>query len=106
MEMAEYREDGIWEVVPTDTEPLPAAWPEAERTVGRTVGPNRVVGWSLVCLVGANAALLAIVVFVGMSPVGLVACAGMALSSWLLVVAELLSLHSHSHSHSQSDEEG
>lgn len=107
MEMADYRDDGIWEVVPS----RPGEWPtgdplqnprrrrrggllRAHRGRGADLpAPRpRLIGWSLVFVGASNAAMVAIVIVVGMSTVGLVACAAFALSSWLLVLAEVLAI--------------
>jgi len=89
MEMAEYRDDGIWQVVPNR-----APGPGTDRRWMTSIpAPRpRLLGWSIVFVGGSNVGLIIIALVVGMSPIGLLACAALALSSWLLVVAELLSL--------------
>jgi hypothetical protein len=59
---------------------------------GFTAPPPRVIGWSLGVVALSNVALIFIALFTGMSAIGLVACAALGLSSWLLVVAEILSV--------------
>ncbi len=89
MERADYREDGIWRIVP-ERPPGPAT---DRRWMTSIPAPRpRLLGWSLVFAVGSNLGLIVTALVVGLSPISLMACAALALSSWLLVVAELLSL--------------
>ncbi|MEM9562632.1 MAG: hypothetical protein AAGA93_08460 [Actinomycetota bacterium] len=52
----------------------------------------RLRGWSLIFVTAANLVLVLSVTVVGLSLVGIVACAALALVSWILVLAEALSL--------------
>lgn len=106
MEMAEYRDDGIWEVVPNDSPPVelitPAERPrrrDRRRQLRAQGGRHQrpaprplLVGWSLIFIGGSNLGLVAVIILIGLSPIGLVACAALAFSSWLLVLAELISV--------------
>lgn len=53
---------------------------------------SRVNGWSLLLAVIANVLLLLLVLVTGATMIGLVACGAIGLTSWLLVVAEILSV--------------
>ena len=87
MEIAEQRRDGIWEVTP----PAPHH-PGLAIDDGFTAERPRFVGWSLAIVAGSNLGLVAIVLLMGMSPIGLAASAIFGLLSWMLVVAEILSV--------------
>ncbi len=52
----------------------------------------RLRGWSLLFVTAANLTLVLSVTVVGLSLVGVVACASLAVVSWILVLAEALSL--------------
>lgn len=91
MERAEYREDGIWQVVPD--RPPGIGIGSDRRWMTKIPAPRpRFLGWSIVFVGVSNVGLIIVALVVGMSPIGLAACAALATSSWLLVVAELLSL--------------
>ncbi len=91
MDMAEYRDDGIWQVV-SDRAPRSGLGVDRRWMTSIPAPRPRFLGWSIVFVAGSNIGLIVIALVVGMSPIGLLACAALALSSWLLVVAELLSL--------------
>lgn len=68
-----------------------ASSPEPDIVVNRRQSSPRHVGWSLVFAAGSVSAVAVLAISVDATDIGLVACGGMVLAAWGIVLAELVS---------------